>query len=121
MEDIYTYVNAVLERKGHMVIAVAEGAGQEHVATGQKDSTGHTIYGDIGIYLRDRLNAHLKPSGGRTFYIDPSYTCDAPPWPGASLPVTVCPRPYFSWPSLTTARRHHPPHAQYTLGAHRAE
>ena len=74
MEDIYAHVDTVVERKGHMVIAVAEGAGQEHVATGQKDSSGHTIYGDIGVYLRDKLNKHLKPSGGRTFYIDPSYT-----------------------------------------------
>ena len=55
------------------MIAVAEGAGQEHVATGQKDSSGHTVYGDIGTFLRDHLNAHLKPTGGRTFYIDPSY------------------------------------------------
>ncbi len=56
-----------------MVIAVAEGAGQEHVATGQLDSTGHTIYGDIGVFIRDLVNKHLKPQGGRSFYIDPSY------------------------------------------------
>ena len=46
-----------LDRKGWMVIAVAEGAGQEHVATGKKDSSGHTVYGDIGTFLRDHLNA----------------------------------------------------------------
>jgi len=63
-----------------MVIVVAEGAMQEYVATGQKDATGHTVYGDIGVFLRDTLNAYLKSAeappaskGGRTFYIDPSY------------------------------------------------
>jgi len=73
IEDVLAYVDDTIERKGYMVIAVAEGAGQEHVATGEKDATGHTIYGDIGPFLRDTINSHLKPKGGRSFYIDPSY------------------------------------------------
>jgi len=73
MEDVLKHVDAVIERKGFMVIVVAEGAGQELVATGKKDTTGHTIYGDIGTYLRDTVNKHMKPKGGRSFYIDPSY------------------------------------------------
>merc|ERR1740129_2184565 len=73
IEDVLAHVDATLARKGFMVIAVAEGAGQEWVATGAKDATGHTVYGDIGIWLRDRVNSHLKPKGGRSFYIDPSY------------------------------------------------
>merc|ERR1712060_303704 len=36
-------------------------------------ATGHKKYGDIGTFLRDTLNKHLKTQGGRTFYIDPSY------------------------------------------------
>ena len=61
---------------------------QEYVATGQKDATGHTVYGDIGVFLRDTLNTYLKSAeappasrGGRTFYIDPSYII-------RSVPVT---------------------------------
>jgi len=73
MEDVMLHVDATLARKNYMVIAVAEGAGQEHVCTGEKDATGHTIYGDIGVYLKDQVNKHLKPTGGRSFYIDPSY------------------------------------------------
>lgn len=73
MEDIMDHIDETLQRKNFMVIAVAEGAGQEHVATGKVDATGHTIYGDIGTHLRDSVNKHLKPSGGRCFYIDPSY------------------------------------------------
>mmetsp|Transcript_21238 Transcript_21238/g.49226 ORF Transcript_21238/g.49226 Transcript_21238/m.49226 type:complete len:532 (+) Transcript_21238:79-1674(+) len=73
MEDLVNYVNKVVDRKDHCVVVVAEGAGQDLISTGEKDSTGHTKYGDIGTYLRDKLNASLKASGGRTFYIEPSY------------------------------------------------
>jgi len=73
IEDVYDHIDSVIDRKGFMVIAVAEGAGQDLVATGEVDSTGHTIYGDIGTYMRDKVNAYLKPKGGRSFYIDPSY------------------------------------------------
>lgn len=45
LQYIYDYVDATLQRKGYMVIVVAEGAMQEYVATGEKDATGHTIYG----------------------------------------------------------------------------
>jgi len=81
MEDVCEHVDDVLKRKKYMVIVVAEGAGQDLVATGEKDATGHTVYGDIGVYLRDTLNKHLKLQGGRTFYIDPSYII-------RSVPVT---------------------------------
>eukprot|EP00419_Tripos_fusus_P020874 CAMPEP_0172760132 /NCGR_PEP_ID=MMETSP1074-20121228/169046_1 /TAXON_ID=2916 /ORGANISM="Ceratium fusus, Strain PA161109" /LENGTH=264 /DNA_ID=CAMNT_0013594053 /DNA_START=18 /DNA_END=812 /DNA_ORIENTATION=+ len=74
LEDVYSHVDKVLARKGFMVIAVAEGAGQEFVSTGEKDATGHTKYGDVGTFMRDNLNKHLKEKGcGRCFYIDPSY------------------------------------------------
>eukprot|EP00439_Symbiodinium_sp_Y106_P029695 s3479_g3.t1 len=73
MEEIMKHVDTTLARKDFMVVAVAEGAGQTFVSTGKKDSTGHTVYGDIGTYLKDQINAHLKKSGGRSFYIDPSY------------------------------------------------
>lgn len=73
LQHIYDHVWATVERKGFMVIVVAEGAMQDYVSTGKKDATGHTIYGDIGIFLKDTLNKYLKPKGGRTFYIDPSY------------------------------------------------
>mmetsp|Transcript_25246 Transcript_25246/g.64235 ORF Transcript_25246/g.64235 Transcript_25246/m.64235 type:complete len:458 (-) Transcript_25246:128-1501(-) len=79
LEDILAHVDSVIDRQGHMVIAVAEGAGQSFVATGEKDATGHTIYGDIGTFMRDQVNAHLKPKGGRSFYIDPSYIIRSSP------------------------------------------
>jgi 6-phosphofructokinase 1 len=73
LEDVFKHVDATIARKNYCVVVVAEGAGQELVATREKDATGHTKYGDIGVFLRDQINAHLKPKGGRSFYIDPSY------------------------------------------------
>eukprot|EP00405_Crypthecodinium_cohnii_P017464 CAMPEP_0206454906 /NCGR_PEP_ID=MMETSP0324_2-20121206/21424_1 /ASSEMBLY_ACC=CAM_ASM_000836 /TAXON_ID=2866 /ORGANISM="Crypthecodinium cohnii, Strain Seligo" /LENGTH=454 /DNA_ID=CAMNT_0053925485 /DNA_START=250 /DNA_END=1611 /DNA_ORIENTATION=- len=78
-DDVLAHVDKTIERKGHMVIAVAEGAGQKFVATGKKDSTGHTVYGDIGVHLKEKVNEHLKPVGGRSFYIDPSYIIRSSP------------------------------------------
>jgi len=73
MEDVLEHVERTLDRKGYCVVIVAEGAGQEHVSTGEKDATGHTVYGDIGTFLRDKVNEYFKDKGGRSFYIDPSY------------------------------------------------
>jgi len=73
LQDVHAHVWNCLKRKGHCVVVVAEGAGQEYVATGKLDGTGHTVYGDIGIFMRDSLNGYLKSKGGRCFYIDPSY------------------------------------------------
>eukprot|EP00756_Hemistasia_phaeocysticola_P043097 Hpha_TRINITY_DN17007_c4_g3::TRINITY_DN17007_c4_g3_i1::g.166503::m.166503/K00850/pfkA, PFK; 6-phosphofructokinase 1 len=74
VDDLLAHVVNTLTRKNHMIIVVAEGAGQKHVSTGKQDDTGHTVYGDIGAFLRDTINKHLKSTiGGRCFYIDPSY------------------------------------------------
>jgi len=73
VEDVQEHVWETIQRKGHAVVVVAEGAGQDLVATGEKDSTGHTVYGDIGVFMNKSLNSYLKDKGGRTFYIDPSY------------------------------------------------
>eukprot|EP01062_Namystynia_karyoxenos_P014157 TRINITY_DN150_c0_g4_i1.p1 TRINITY_DN150_c0_g4~~TRINITY_DN150_c0_g4_i1.p1 ORF type:complete len:551 (+),score=156.70 TRINITY_DN150_c0_g4_i1:89-1654(+) len=76
LADLLSYIDETIRRKGHMVIVVAEGAAQDLVATGKKDATGHTVYGDIGTFLKKQIDDYLgKPGGlgGRCFYIDPSY------------------------------------------------
>ena len=70
--DVLNQVDATMARKNHCVIVIAEGAGQEYVVTGEKDDMGHAKYQHIGIFLRDRVNAHLKEGNWRSFYIDPS-------------------------------------------------
>jgi 6-phosphofructokinase 1 len=73
LADVHNHVYNTLKRKGHCVVVVAEGAGQKFVATDAKDATGHQVYGDIGVFMKDSINAYLKDKGGRCFYIDPSY------------------------------------------------
>ena len=69
-------LEARLASRGHAVIAVAEGAGQElFEQTGQRDASGNAVQGDIGILLRDEIKKHFKGAGIELNlkYIDPSY------------------------------------------------
>jgi len=71
-----------LARRGHAVIAVAEGAGQELMAaTSERDASGNLKYGDIGTYLRDAIRDHFQRSGKalNLKYIDPSYIIRSQP------------------------------------------
>lgn len=66
-----------LERHGHAVIVVAEGAGQQFFADRPKkfDASGNNVPHDIGIFLRDEISHHLEDKGLHFAmkYIDPSY------------------------------------------------
>jgi 6-phosphofructokinase 1 len=65
-----------LETRGHAVILVGEGAGQDLMAgTGERDASGNIRLGDIGIFLKDQINAYFKKAGMEVTlkYIDPSY------------------------------------------------
>jgi len=65
-----------LRESGHALVLVAEGAGQDLVGKkGEVDASGNKRYGDIGVFLRDAINAHFreKKSEFTLKYIDPSY------------------------------------------------
>ena len=50
-----------LQERGHAVIAVAEGAGQDLLrGHGERDASGNVKYADIGLYLRDELKELLQ-------------------------------------------------------------
>jgi len=71
-----------VERRGHAVIVVAEGAGQDLMArTGERDASGNVQYGDIGLFLRAAISGHFKRIGMEITlkYIDPSYTIRSVP------------------------------------------
>jgi 6-phosphofructokinase 1 len=71
-----------LENRGHAVIVVAEGAGQDLMAkTTDRDASGNIKYGDIGTFLRDAIKDHFKRVGMEMNlkYIDPSYTIRSVP------------------------------------------
>ena len=68
--------------KGHAVVVVAEGAGQDLVAgESRKDASGNVLKKDIGVYLKDRISAFFKEKGidGSVKYFDPSYTIRSVP------------------------------------------
>ena len=71
----------ILDR-GHAVILVAEGAGQDLVpATGEVDASGNVKYTDIGIFMKDEIKKYFKEQGIVTSikYIDPSYIIRSAP------------------------------------------
>jgi 6-phosphofructokinase 1 len=71
-----------LEKRGHAVIVAGEGSGQDLMAeTGERDASGNIRLGDIGVFLKDRINAHFRKMGKDVTlkYIDPSYTIRSMP------------------------------------------
>ncbi|MBO4404838.1 MAG: ATP-dependent 6-phosphofructokinase [Treponema sp.] len=65
-----------LKRRGHAVIIVAEGAGQELLqSTNQTDASGNKKLADIGTFLRDSINSYFKKKKVEINlkYIDPGY------------------------------------------------
>jgi 6-phosphofructokinase 1 len=71
-----------LERRGHAVIVVAEGAGQDLMVRGEgRDASGNVRYGDIGVFLRDAIRGYFENVGTEISlkYIDPSYTIRSVP------------------------------------------
>jgi 6-phosphofructokinase 1 len=65
-----------IERRGHALVVVAEGAGQDLLPpTGARDASGNVRHGDIGVFLRDAIRERLGQAGlaVNVRYIDPSY------------------------------------------------
>jgi 6-phosphofructokinase 1 len=82
LEGFLKILGERLEKRGHAVIVVAEGAGQDLVEkTGERDASGNIRFQDIGVFLRDRIHAYFKEKGTEFSlkYIDPSYTIRSVP------------------------------------------
>lgn len=66
-----------LQKRGHAVIVVAEGAGQDLFPTGndERDASGNLKIKDIGLLLKERIEAHFKAAKIPMVlrYFDPSY------------------------------------------------
>eukprot|EP00877_Chromochloris_zofingiensis_P003270 jgi/Chrzof1/12944/Cz07g13120.t1_PFK2[v5.2] len=72
---LFAYIEKVLEQKGHAVVCVAEGAGQDlledEAQNGATDASGNPILKDIGTFLKSEMKAVFKDADIK--YIDPSY------------------------------------------------
>lgn len=77
LESLIGALEKRLEHRGHAVIVVAEGAGQDLLDAGSDtDASGNRRLGDIGVFLRDTIRAHFAKRNVELNlkYIDPSYT-----------------------------------------------
>jgi 6-phosphofructokinase 1 len=71
-----------LAERGHAVVVVGEGAGQDLMEeTNARDASGNVRLGDIGVFLRDRIRESFSSYGYTVNlrYIDPSYTIRSTP------------------------------------------
>lgn len=76
LNELFDYVEARLKEKGYCIIVVAEGAGQDHLeASCELDPSGNPVFGDIGLFLKQRLNKYFtdKDKEINLKYIDPTY------------------------------------------------
>ena len=64
-----------LAARQHAVVIVAEGAGQQYLASTGTDKSGNQRLGDIGIFLKEEINSHFSALNMpvNVKYIDPSY------------------------------------------------
>ncbi|MBN1951512.1 MAG: ATP-dependent 6-phosphofructokinase [Bacteroidales bacterium] len=82
-QGLLKWLRKRLEAKHHVLIAVAEGAGQHLFTedTHDKDASGNVKYKDIGMYLRDKIREEFDHQSFpySMKYIDPSYIIRSAP------------------------------------------
>ncbi len=76
-QGLYKLLEERILKRGHAVIVVAEGAGQEllHQGPTQHDASGNLKLACIGVFLKQKIQAHFTNAGHEINikYIDPSY------------------------------------------------
>ncbi|XP_042060131.1 ATP-dependent 6-phosphofructokinase 6-like isoform X1 [Salvia splendens] len=80
---LFEYIEKKLKENGHMVIVVAEGAGQELLVTkNEEDASGNKLLQDVGLWLAQRIKEHFAKQTTMPVtlkYIDPTYMIRAIP------------------------------------------
>ncbi|CAK9148556.1 unnamed protein product [Ilex paraguariensis] len=84
---LFEYIEKRLKENGHMVIVIAEGAGQDLLSeslqsTDQQDASGNKLLQDFGLWLSRRIKDHFSRRKKMTInlkYIDPTYMIRAIP------------------------------------------
>lgn len=77
-QQVLGYVEERLRTRGHILIVVAEGAGQDSLCVSDEsktDKSGNIVLQDVGVVLCDKLKTALNGKGieHTIKYIDPSY------------------------------------------------
>ncbi|XP_020105363.1 ATP-dependent 6-phosphofructokinase 6-like [Ananas comosus] len=84
---LFEYIEKRLKENGHMVIVVAEGAGQKLIAESMqsmdhKDASGNKLLLDVGLWLSHKIKAYFSRKQKMVInlkYIDPTYMIRAIP------------------------------------------
>ncbi|KAG5540538.1 hypothetical protein RHGRI_020675 [Rhododendron griersonianum] len=84
---LFEFVEKRLKESGHMVIVIAEGAGQELLAESlqsadQKDASGNKLLRDVGLWISHKIKEHFAKNHKMDItlkYIDPTYMIRAIP------------------------------------------
>ncbi|KAG7021907.1 ATP-dependent 6-phosphofructokinase 7, partial [Cucurbita argyrosperma subsp. argyrosperma] len=83
---LYEYIARCLKDNGHMVIVIAEGAGQELLSgsldSNKQDASGNKLLQDVGLWISQKIKDHFSKEHKMTInlkYIDPTYMIRAIP------------------------------------------
>ncbi|KAK8514244.1 hypothetical protein V6N13_063146 [Hibiscus sabdariffa] len=84
---LFEYIEKRLKENGHMVIVVAEGAGQELLSENTRtldkiDASGNKQLQDVGLWISQKIKDHFSKQQKMTInlkYIDPTYMIRAVP------------------------------------------
>ncbi|KAL0426947.1 UNVERIFIED_CONTAM: ATP-dependent 6-phosphofructokinase [Sesamum latifolium] len=85
---LFEYIEKRLKENGHMVIVIAEGAGQELLSDSRllsanpQDASGNKLLQDVGLWLSQRIKDHFSKQRKMAInlkYIDPTYMIRAIP------------------------------------------
>jgi len=80
-EGLLAHLRRMVARRGHAVIVVAEGAGQEHIAGHGTDASGNARFGDIQRHLQQRITEDFAAHDTELNLklLDPSYVIRSVP------------------------------------------
>ena len=80
-DGLLAHLRRMVARRGHAVIVVAEGAGQEHIAGHGTDASGNARFGDIQRYLQQRITEDFAAHDTELNLklLDPSYVIRSVP------------------------------------------
>ncbi|MBU8901496.1 MAG: ATP-dependent 6-phosphofructokinase [Victivallales bacterium] len=81
-DSLLEHLKNRLKDKGHAVILVAEGAGQEFFdGEKDKDASGNALHKDIGVFLKSKIKSYFKEHNTEVNvkYFDPSYMIRSTP------------------------------------------
>ncbi|KAJ4718001.1 ATP-dependent 6-phosphofructokinase [Melia azedarach] len=78
---LFEYIEKRLKEHGHMVIVIAEGAGQDILSESirtmdQQDASGNKLLQDVGLWISRKIKDHFAKTKKMTInlkYIDPTY------------------------------------------------